>query len=198
MTTIEEFLADPQLDLEARYVAEVHKGETGWDVAMRDGADAAAKSAGGLWVESEHCSVDPQEGEPIYLVGKGLGYPIRGIMIGKLVPVTGGGVFGARVYRYRTALEARAANRICYRGGPVAPWMRSPPTARVTEDDLQMLRSIMRTWWIGVDYTWNVRRFALARPCDRCGTDHRFGPCCRRCGSLLGYSDDDGSCLGCG
>lgn len=47
-----------------------------------------------LFVTSEHCSVQPQKGEPAKLYGKGFGYQVRGVVIGD------------RVYRYRTSEQA--------------------------------------------------------------------------------------------
>lgn len=70
---------------------------SGWSVQMGNGWS--------VWVTNENCKTAPVAGEVIRLYGKGIGYTVRGIVI------------GGRVYRYATpeqsdADEAEMLNRL--------------------------------------------------------------------------------------
>jgi len=58
---------------------------TGWFVTDREGWS--------LYVTNEHCKQAPVPGEAMRRYGRGIGYMVRGIVI------------GGRVYRYQTAEE---------------------------------------------------------------------------------------------
>lgn len=70
---------------EATAVAKVEPAKDGWLVTRADGW--------GLFVPSEHCADEPQPGEGMLCYGRGVGYPVRGIVI------------GGRCYRYETPAE---------------------------------------------------------------------------------------------
>lgn len=62
----------------------------GWNVRRADGWS--------IWVTNEHETRSPMAGETMRLYGRGIGYPVRGIVI------------GSRVYRYESPEEHEAAS----------------------------------------------------------------------------------------
>jgi hypothetical protein len=74
------------------FVEKVEPGADGWCIT--------ADSGWSIFVTSSQCAVEPQLGEPMVLFGRGIGYPVRGIVIGN------------RVYRYESAPEYEARMNI--------------------------------------------------------------------------------------
>jgi len=84
MTTASEILADTQYKEET--VSRVRENDDGWAVGWGSGWE--------LHVPNKECDIEPVPGEKMRCYGKGIGYPVRGIMI------------GSRVYKYQTPAEA--------------------------------------------------------------------------------------------
>lgn len=71
-------------------VDKVESAANGWSVTCADGWS--------LLVGNDECSVAPSVGERMIQFGKGIGYTVRGVVIGN------------RVYRYKTEAQERADN----------------------------------------------------------------------------------------
>lgn len=69
-------------------VKEVGPYSGGWSIKMDNGWSMS--------VDGDKCSVEPQPGEKIRLYGRGIGYPVRGVVIGN------------RVYRYQNEADHEA------------------------------------------------------------------------------------------
>lgn len=81
--------ADIHTDEQYREVAirEVATCEGGWNITDEEGWS--------LFVTGEACAIPPDVGERVRMYGRGLGYTVRGVVIGE------------RVYRYQTEAESR-------------------------------------------------------------------------------------------
>ena len=83
--------SEKDLEFETVSVTDVTTANGGWMVERDDGWH--------LFVPSEDCSTAPTAGEEMRCYGRGIGYPVRGIVV------------GGRVYRYETPEEHEVSQR---------------------------------------------------------------------------------------
>jgi hypothetical protein len=82
---------DTDKQYQSHTVKSVEERPDGWEVSWREGML--------LYVTNEHCKQAPVPGELARLYGRGLGYEVRGVVI------------GGRVYRYKTEAETEQARQ---------------------------------------------------------------------------------------
>lgn len=81
---------DPNdLEFKAHVIEKTEASSSGWSVTMGNGWS--------IFVPIDRCAVGPAPGEGILLYGKGIGYPVRGIVV------------AGRVYSYETPVEHEAS-----------------------------------------------------------------------------------------